>query len=425
MLDKNHAMWDTLGMDIEAHDQLCEVLPTAFGDVFMTQDNVPEHMDYFYSVAADIHGLRPAELIKAQQNGQKVIGTFCVFVPDEVIIATDSIVTGLCGGSQFWVPNGEKVLPANTCPLIKATLGARIGKTCPFFRIADMYVGETTCDGKKKAYEILGEDVKMYLMNLPQSKRDEDITFWIKEVTLFAKEVEKFTGNVITIEKLNYAVEVVNKKRRALSRLYNCRKNKIVPISGRDALLIMQIAFFDDPLRLADVVNKLCDELETRINEHISVVDENAPRIMITGTPLAVPNWKIHNIIESLGAIVVCEENCTGTRYFSHEVSENNSSLEEAYASIADRYISNINCACFTPNNSRISDIIDLAEEYNVDGVIDLNLKFCNLYDIEGFTVEKELKAKGIPVLGLETDYTDSDAEQLRTRVGAFIEMLQ
>ena len=112
-------------------------------------------------VAADIHGLRPAELIDEQKKGRKVFGTFCVFVPDEVIIAADGIVTGLCGGSQFWVPEGEKVLPSNTCPLIKASLGARLGKTCPYFRIADMYVGETTCDGKKKAYEILGEDVPM------------------------------------------------------------------------------------------------------------------------------------------------------------------------------------------------------------------------------------------------------------------------
>src|SRR5699024_3663190 len=115
---------------------------------FLTQDNIPAGMDYFYTVAGDIHGLRPAELIEAQKAGKKVFGTFCVFVPDEIVIAADGIVTGLCGGSQFWVPEGETVLPINTCPLIKASLGARIGKTCPFFRIADIYVGETTCDGK-------------------------------------------------------------------------------------------------------------------------------------------------------------------------------------------------------------------------------------------------------------------------------------
>ena len=87
--------------------------------------------------------------------------------------------------------------------------------------------------------------------------------------------------------------------------------------------------------------------------------------------------------------------------------------------------MTNINCACFTPNPGRVEDIIRLAKEYHVDGVIDLNLKFCSLYDTEGYFVERELKKAGIPVLGLETDYTDNDAEQLRTRIGAFLEMIR
>ena len=157
-------MWEDLGMDMENHDNLCQVLPTAVGDVFLSQENRPNAMDFWDLVISEVHGIRPAELIEAQKEGRKVFGTFCVYVPDEVVIAANGIVTGLCGGSQFWVPDGEKVLPKSTCPLVKASVGARLGRTCPFFRIADMYVGETTCDGKKKAYEILGEDVPMYIM---------------------------------------------------------------------------------------------------------------------------------------------------------------------------------------------------------------------------------------------------------------------
>ena len=143
-------MWSDLGMDLEKHDILCEVLPDAFGSVYLSQEKRPEGMDYFDFVVSEIHGIRPAELIAHQQKGGKVFGTFCVYVPDEVIFASGGIATGLCGGSQFWVPGGERVLPANTCPLIKASVGARLDGTCPFFKIADMYIGETTCDGKKK-----------------------------------------------------------------------------------------------------------------------------------------------------------------------------------------------------------------------------------------------------------------------------------
>ena len=416
-------MWESLGMDLETHDQLCEVLPQAFGDVFLSQENRPEAMDYYNFVIAEIHGVRPQELIKAQEEGKKVFGTFCVYVPDELIFAANAIATGLCGGSQFWVPGGEKVLPTNTCPLIKASVGARLDRTCPFFRIADMYIGETTCDVKKKAWEILGEDVPVHVMDLPQMKREKDIKAWAEEIKELKKVIEEFTGNKVTAESLSESIKLINNKRKALSRLYECRKADKVPISGRDALVISQIAFYDDPARFTQMTNKLCDELEQRIKDGVSVVKEGTKRILLTGTPLAVPNWKLHNIIETSGAVVVCEEMCTGTRYFENLVDETKTTIDEQIDALANRYMV-INCACFTPNTGRIDDIIRLAKEYKVDGVIDVNLKFCSLYDVEGYTVERALKEACIPVMGIETDYTDNDAEQLRTRIGAFIEMI-
>ena len=337
----------------------------------------------------------------------------------------DKIVATSYNGVKFpcvWAA-GEKVLPKGTCPLIKASVGARLDRTCPFFRIADMYVGETTCDGKKKAWEILGQDVPMHIMDLPQMKRDKDILKWADEIKEFAAVVEKTTGNEITVEALNEAIHTINEKRRALARVYEARKADKLPISGKDALLMMQIAFFDDPKRCAQMCNNLADELEKRIADGVSVFKEGTKRILVSGTPMAIPNWKLHHIIETSGGAVVCEEMCTGTRYFEHEVAEGLPTLEAQYMALAQRYMKN-NCACFTPNSGRIDDIIRLCKEYKVDGVIDVNLKFCSTYDIEGYTVEKALKDAGIPVLGIETDYTDADAEQLRTRVEAFIEML-
>ena len=417
-------MWKDLGMDLETHDLLCDVLPQAFGDVYLSQRNRPDGMDYYNFVVSEIHGVRPMELIEHQKKGGKVFGTFCVYVPDEIVFASDAIATGLCGGSQFWVPGGEKVLPQGTCPLIKASVGARLDRTCPFFMIADMFVGETTCDGKKKAWEILGEDVPMHVMNLPQMKRSKDIAAWAEEIKEFRAVVERLTGNKITEQKLAAAIKLINDKRRALARLYNIRKNDKLPISGKDVLLISQIAFYDDPERFTVKTNELCDELDQRVRDGIGVFDAGTKRILLTGTPLAIPNWKLHHIVETSGAAVVCEEMCTGTRYFEELVDETGSTAEEQIVSLAERYMK-INCACFTPNDARIDDIVRLVEEYKVDGVIDVNLKFCSLYDTEGFKVKRALKKAGIPVLGIETDYTDNDAQQLRTRIGAFVEMLR
>lgn len=263
----------------------------------------------------------------------------------------------------------------------------------------------------------------MHIMDMPQMKRPQDMRKWTDEIREFAMVVEKVTGNAITPEKLNRAIHIINEKRRALARVYEARKAKAIPISGKDALLVMQIAFFDDPVRCAQMANKLADELEQRVKDGVSVFPAGTKRILVTGTPMAIPNWKLHHIIETSGAAVVCEETCTGTRYFEHFVDETKTTLDEQYEAIAQRYM-NIHCACFTPNTERVDDILRLAKEYQVDGVIDVNLKFCCLYDTEGYTVEKALKEAGIPVLGIETDYTDADAEQLRTRIEAFVEML-
>lgn len=373
-----------------------------------------------YAEARKAGFMRMKEL---KDNGARVIGVFCSFVPQELILAAGAVSVGLCASSEEPIRAAEADLPRNLCPLIKASYGFALTDTCPYFYFSDLVVGETTCDGKKKAYEILGEDVPMYIMDVPQMKREKDILKWKDEIAEFAKMVEKFTGNTITVEKLNEAIHIINEKRKALARVYNCRKSACLPISGRDALLMTQISFFDDPVRCAQMCNKLADELEQRIADGVSVVPAGTKRILVTGTPLAVPNWKLHNIIETSGAVVVCEEMCTGTRYFENLVDETKTTLDEQFMALSERYMKT-NCACFTPNTGRIDDMLRMVKEYQVDGVIDCSLKFCCLYDTEKYSVSRALKEAGVPVLSLETDYADTDAEQLRTRIGAFVELL-
>ena len=361
--------------------------------------------------------------MEMKQKGVPFVGVFCTYLPQEIPMAMGAAVVGLCSTSGETIPEAEKDLPRNLCPLVKSSYGFAKTDKCPYFYFSDLIVGETTCDGKKKAYEILGEDVPMYVMDVPQMKREKDILKWKDEIAAFAQKVEEFTGNTITVEKLNEAIRVINEKRKALARVYNCRKAACLPISGRDALLMMQISFFDDPVRCAQMCNKLADELEQRIADGVSVVPAGTKRILVTGTPLAVPNWKLHNIIETSGGAVVCEEMCTGTRYFENLVDETQTTLEGQFMALSQRYMKT-NCACFTPNTGRIDDILRMVKEYQVDGVIDCSLKFCCLYDTEKYGVSRALKEAGVPVLSLETDYADTDAEQLRTRIGAFIELL-
>jgi benzoyl-CoA reductase/2-hydroxyglutaryl-CoA dehydratase subunit BcrC/BadD/HgdB len=202
------------------------------------------------------------------------------------------------------------------------------------------------------------------------------------------------------------------------------RKTIPSPISGLDALLVNQITFYDDPLRFTKNINALYDELEDRVKNGVGVVKNRTPRILMSGSPMAVPNWKIPFIVETSGAIVVAEESCVGERSTRDLVKEDGKTLDDMIEAIVDRYMK-IDCACFTPNEERIGHIRDLAKEFKADGVIHYNIQFCTPYSMEAYKVEKGLQQKGIPCLKIESDYGMEDVGQLKTRVEAFLEMVR
>ncbi len=425
MAEKYVKMWKNLGMDIEKHNLLLNGLGQYYTSAVLSQKNRPKKMDYFDYVVSEVHGLIIKELNDQRAKGKKVIGAFCIYAPEELVYAADATMVGLCAGADFSVPDAEAVLPRNLCPLIKSFYGFKLNRTCPYFQSSDLVVGETTCDGKKKVYELLRELVPTYVLEVPHKPdTQQGKEFWFKELEAFKTELEKVTGNKITAEKLKTAIERINGKRKALKRLSDLRASSPSPISGLDGLLINQIGFMDDVQRFTSKVNELCEELEQRAKQGKGVASKDAPRIMISGSPMAVPNWKVHSIVESAGATVVVEESCVGTRYFNDPIEPKGESLKDLLWAIDEKY-SKIPCACFTPNDRRIESIKQLAEQFKVDGVIYYTLQNCHDYNVEGVKVERALKAQGLPMIKIETDYTMGDSEQIKTRIQAFSEIIQ
>jgi len=417
-------MWSDLDLDLEKHDILLQVLPNMYESIFLSQENRPEAMDYFNFVIAEIHGLRVRELMDHKASGGKVVGLYCVFVPEDLIMAAGAIPVGLCAGTQFSIPDAEEVLPRNTCALIKSSFGFKVGRTDPYEQASDFVIGETTCDGMTKMYELLAEHHPTHVMEVPQKKTPLGRRLFLEELQGLKAKLEAETGVAITAEKLAQATAAIDAKRSALRRLHGIRKARSVPISGLDALLVTQISFYDDSVRFTEKVNALCEELEGSIARGEGIAAAGAPRILVSGSPMAIPNWKLHQILEGSGAIVVGEESCTGTRYFNYLTPESDGTLAGQLEAIAARQMET-HCACFTPNDERIEDIITLARDWAVDGVVHYNLQFCHTFANEAVKVEKALAEEDIPLLRIETDYGDEDMGQLKTRVDAFLEMIR
>ncbi|MFA7056628.1 MAG: double-cubane-cluster-containing anaerobic reductase [Candidatus Cloacimonadales bacterium] len=412
-------MWKKLNINLEAHDQLIGILSEGYQTNFLSQSNRPEGMKYFDFVVSEIHGLRIQELVEARKEGKKIIGSFCVYVPEEIILALDAISIGLCSGAELAFEEAEKYVPRNTCALIKSAIGFNLAKVCPYIEVSDLVVGENTCDGKKKAYESIKDLVNdFHLMDLPQTKNSDSMKFFKTEIRRFIAKLEELTGKKLTFEKLQAAIKKVNKKRQAVARLNILRRNPNCPISGLDALLINQIYFNDDIDRFTGKVNELCDELEKKLE-----TKQSGKRILVSGCPMAIPNWKLPAIVEQNGGHIIGEELCTGERGSFHLTAEDADTLEAQIDQIAERYMK-IECAVFTPNEDRLERIKEMAKIYKADGVLLYNLQFCQPYQHESISIEKELENLNIPVLNIDTDYSMEDSGQLSTRIEAFIERL-
>jgi benzoyl-CoA reductase/2-hydroxyglutaryl-CoA dehydratase subunit BcrC/BadD/HgdB len=424
MSEDYHQMWADLGLDLASHDGLLGFLGQAYKDIFMSQKNRPVGMQYFDFVMSEVHGLRIKELLDAKNEGRKVIGSFCVFVPEELILAVNGVSVGVCVGAEFAFEEAEKYLPRNTCALIKAIFGFKLGKVCPYMEAADLLVGENTCDGKKKSYEIFDTLIdKLYIMDLPQTKSDAGKALLKSKYVKFIKKLEEVSGNTIDVASLKKGIEITNDKRKALHRLASLRNADPAPISGLDALLINQVSFYDNPVRFTQSVNAICDELEIRISKDSGVFKKNAPRLLLSGCPMAVPNWKVPFLIESAGAVVVGEESCVGERGSRNLTSIAGHTVDSLLDYIVERYFQ-IDCAVFTPNKTRLDHVRQMAKDYKADGVIHYSLQFCQPYQIESGMLEKSLEAENMPVLRIDTDYSQEDMGQIRTRVEAFIERI-
>lgn len=416
-------MWQELGLDVPLHNQVLESIDKTFKQTVGNQQKRPKAMAYFDSVLHESHGGRIAELLDGISKGNKVIGTFCIYVPEEIALAAGVVPIALCGGTQFSIPYAEKMFPRDICPLVKSTLGLAFSKTCPYAPIKSMAVGETTCDAKKKTWEILAQKVNFHVMELPQKKGPLDVELWHKEVNDFKDKVEAVAGRKIESKKLAEAIKIMNNKRKALERLNELRRHDPPPISGLDALVVMQAALNDEPVRFTEKLNQLNKELEERIAKEISPFPKGVKRTMVSGCPSVMGNWKVHGLIEKGGAAIVADETCTGSRYFEYLVDESPTDVDSQLAALADRYLK-INCACFTPNTERIESVPKKAADYNVQGVVQYILQYCHGYNVEAIRIDGALKQVNIPSLKLETDYSEEDVGPLRTRVEAFIERL-
>ena len=383
---------------------------------------LPEHFEDFAEARRE--GFLKVKELK--DSGKNICGSFCQYTPAEIIRAAGLYQVGLCGRSAAPLKTAETRLPANLCPLIKASYGHALEESCPYAFFSDIVVGETTCDGKKKMYELLGELKPMQVIHLPNvPDYERSLDMWVSEVRAFKEGLEEKFDITITDDMLNESIEWCNKERIQAARIYELGKYDPPAISGIRMNDIMDgEQYIFDKEEKYNKINDILDQCEKNWHEGIYPYepDPYRPRLVVSGGGYGGAKYKTVNFIEELGGAIVCYEGCGGISSRRRLVDEDRN--RDPIIRIAEKYLE-VPCAVVSPNTRRMQQVADTIDEWNADGYVSITLHSCNPFAIETENIRRVCESKGIPLLHIETDFYPNDEGQIRTRIEAFLEMIR
>lgn len=361
----------------------------------------------------DKHQLQ--NLISAcHESGKPVAVSFCSHVPQEILDAA-----GFCSIRVHHTDGVEDIsgqaLPSNLCPLVKECYSLCQGDA---LEEADLIIAETSCDGKKKMYELLTRQEQLYYYQVPQGEDRNYVNPLIcSECRWLIRTLQQRFGVEVTEENLRIASEKRNLERQSVMELMAVQKQ------------VPPAAWGCEILESLDANRCLPDtEERTRANEsaralflsRVSPVPAGAHRILVTGCPASGVYRKVVGAVEQNGGVVICFENCEVVKSNRRHV---DISVEDILGAIADCY-QDTACAIMAPNVLRFQVLEQLIPEYQVEGIIDLALQTCHAYTVERDKMRRFCLQREIPYLSVETGFSDADAGQIATRVTAFLEML-
>jgi benzoyl-CoA reductase/2-hydroxyglutaryl-CoA dehydratase subunit BcrC/BadD/HgdB len=362
-----------------------------------------------------------AHLMAERDKGTKMVGIYCGYAPVELIRAMGLIPVSLCAFSEATIEAAEAVLPANLCPLIKSSYGFILKDACPFFALSDAVVAETTCDGKKKMFELIAARRPMHVMDLPQLPDNPGaVDNWAAMIGRLREFLESTFDKSATNTQIEQVIRETNIKSRLMNAVFSYAALDPPVIGWPELFDVLTFAQSVAGSQIETLLHDVLQKLEQRKRDGYFYGPKGAPRVLVTGCPVGGDSLKVLKIIEEAGGVVVALDSCSGMKPYANLIEEETGDPVRAMAA---RYLE-IPCSCMTPNTRRYTELDRIIGKFKPDAVIDLVLQACHSYNIESITVERHIQhIHGLPFLKVVTDYSQSDVGQIRTRVEALLEM--
>lgn len=372
-------------------------------------------IDELQALARDLPN-RTIEEWKAK--GGKVVGFFCSYVPEEILYAADILpirvrATG-CQGTAL----ADVYMSGHSCSFMRSCLQFTLEGEYDFL---DGVVFTNSCDHVRRTYDTLREIASarfpfLEFISVPHKTTDQSIAFYGDELVTFRSKVEMFSGVTMTDQRLKDAIETYNESRHLLKKLYALRQRAAPCLTGAQSISVVLAALSTRK----DHFNRLLVRMLEETDEAPGITGHRA-RLMLSGSG-GCEDPRFYQVIEEQGGLIVTDSLCFGSRYFWEPVQTDGDPID----SLAASYMRRPSCASMGDKVAERSDYIkQMVRDFGVDGVIYERMRYCDLWGGQILHLRQELKETGIPLLEIEREYLLGSVGQLRTRVQAFLEMIE
>ena len=366
------------------------------------------------------YGSRANEISK---QGRKVIGYLCALTPVEIIHAAGFVPLRIRGSVTEPITKADAQMETIVCPLVRSCYDMAVkGK----YDYVSGLVLPHACDSICCTYSIWANTLELpytHLINMPHSTDDSSVDFFKEILKTFNQSFSKFAGKEVTAGALKQSIKAYNENRAKVRELLELRKTEPPLITGTEVTKVL-VANMSLPVEEA---TPLLTRVIAEVKQRKAAPAAKGKRIMVVGAQ--VDDAAFINVVEELGASVVIDDLCPGTREYWEDVD----TTMEPVAALADRYLKKVKCGRTyrQPVGNYKDDLEDrfgqigrFIKDFKVDGIILYIYKYCDSFGFEIPAMKSYIQSLNKPVLYLEDEYSMSSIARLKTRIQAFLEMM-
>ena len=379
--------------------------------------DIPKGLEYFTN-------LLKRTFIDCEKDDSEYIGSYCVMVPDEMLYAFGYRPLRLCAGHSIPAMIGNEIVPRDACPVLKATAGFHAMQVMPIYQQCRLAVLPMTCDGKRKSAALLSQYLPVIPLPLEMDKSENRFTQNLQNMYALMKSISTETGRRLSNRRLIESCKSINTAQQEAYKLYALLSSDNPPVTGSQVMAVLNSYCYDTPESWARHMKILNTELSHKA-ALMQPPKRKKPRIFIAGSPITFPNYKLPFLLEGLGAQIVGDETCMAGRLLYDPVVPDDYSTDGILRALTARYVCACTCPVFEQTDDRLCSITEKLHQTKAEGVIYHILRGCTPYDFELSMVEQLADKLDIPVLRVETDFSAEDAEQVKIRLEAFVELIE